>query len=141
MNESLKIAKLEKKQAQVDSITRLLAEIAKNPVLEIVLGYLLIEACQHIVVDESFKEPTPGMQWTPSFGFLGNLWERGHMEKHYLISDKAGTVAEGGLLVAVALQQGGKDILTSLINAGGNTAVAALGLAGKALPGIAGLIK
>lgn len=86
----LKIAKLQAKTAKENRVMELL----RNPVVEIILAYLIIETLQKIPIGEVDKT-------VRVFGFP----IRSTTEKQFLISDKAGTVAEGAILAAVALQQ------------------------------------
>lgn len=140
MNQELAVRKAEIRLEQQKMLKDSALEIIKNPVLEIVAGYLLLEWAQHQIVGASEQQTTTGWQWNPLVSPFP-LPKITRQEEHHLIDNTAATVAEGGLLVAVCLQQGGKDVLMGLINTAGQTAGAALGLAGKALPALAGLAK
>lgn len=145
MNTELAIRKAELQAEQNRQLINSAMDLLKNPVFEIITGYLIIEWAQHQVIAETTTPAIPpekGLQWDWKTGFLGNLWDKGTpatTEKHYLISDKAGTVAEGGLLVAVALQQGGMDLLKSIVSSAGQASTQVIGLAGKALPALLAL--
>lgn len=101
-SEAYKIAKLNAQSKQIQAIL----EILRNPVVEILLGYLVIEYAQN----------------------------------KKIIGSVAGTVAEGGILSAVALQQ--LAPLTPAIvagtEAGGKIVSGLISGATKALPMLAG---
>jgi hypothetical protein len=134
--------KLEKQKLTRNTLRELgigALELAKNPVIEIVAGYMLIEWAKHQKVITEYIPPEPGIQWNWTTGFLGNLFDSGHTEDHYLIGETAASIAEGGLLIAVALQQGGEDFLKTLIMAGSQAFGSGIGLATKAIPALAGI--
>jgi hypothetical protein len=126
--QELKLEKQKLNQDVIKSAVEGAATLLKNPVLEIVLGYLFIEWAQSRVVDEITTPaipPQPGLQWDWKTGFLGNLWDKGtpgKTEKHYLIGPTAGSIAEAGILVAVAMQQPATmELMKSAIAAGGES--------------------
>jgi len=107
-------------KSTVDSAVNLL----KNPVLEIILGYLVIEACQKIEVGESITESGSDPLWLKGLkSMIGIPWSKQTVTtKGYLIPHTAGTVAEAGILVAVAMQQPATlELLKSAITAGGES--------------------
>ena len=86
-SEAVKLARIrEKAQFRRDFL-----EIVKNPVIEILLGYLVIEYLQTIPINRTAEQ----------------LRRIGRDERSdiAIIPAKAGTIAEAGILAAVALQQ------------------------------------
>lgn len=116
MNAEGRIERIKRQTIKLQADRELITQILSNPVAEIILAYLIIEYCQthgEIVKDK---------------------WGRIDTDlSHPLIPAMAGSVAEAGVLVAVALQQGGLDLVKSAIAAGGASLSTLARLAPKAL--------
>jgi hypothetical protein len=94
-SEAVQIAKIQASMRTQEHLMSLL----KNPVLEIFLAYLLIETAQKVPIGSTTQDTVIDLPFLPPIK-IGSK-----SVPQYLISDKAGTVAEGAILVAVALQQ------------------------------------
>jgi hypothetical protein len=121
MNTDLKIARELTKQRTLDSILKVSTTLLSNPVVEILLGYLAIEYCQ-----------THG-------SIVKDKWGRIDKDASVpLIPQVAGTVAEAGLLVAIAMQQPATlELMKSLISAGGE----GMKYGAKLIPGALSALK
>jgi hypothetical protein len=99
------------------NITALISQLLSNPVVEIVAGYLAIEWAQRKIVSYTAWEVDP---------ILGA--PHAVIQANPLIPPLAGSVAEAGLIVAVALQQGGAPVLSKIFEGGADVMKMGLGI-------------
>lgn len=104
MNEAKALLKAERARATKE----LLLELMRNPVVQIVAGYLVIELLQNIGYTNETLQIKDALTGKVTVQPLRPI-----------IPSQAGTVAEAGLLVAVAMQQPATmEIAKAMISAG-----------------------
>lgn len=124
---ALVLKKHELKAQREERLFDLAHDVMRNPLVEIVLGYVIIEALQNIGLTKERHRIKSAL--------TGNIIDRPILP---IIPETAGSVAEAGLLVAVALQQpGGYDFIKTVIGAGGE----ALKMGAKLIPGALTALK
>lgn len=104
MNAEIKLEKMRRTTLRMQADRELILALANNPVFEIIAAFLAIEYCQ-----------THGDMVVDKWGRIDKEASRP------LIPPLAGSMAEAGVLVAVALQQGGMDLLKASVVAGGES--------------------